>query len=261
MRATQFIYLFCVLALIVLSGCNQSSLIEKFTPPEDKTIATNYIALLQQRQFEPIERDTDPSLKAILTPDLLEKMADAIPPQAPISIKVVGANSFHEDNVYQINLSFEYEFPTNWLLINVATQKKGGTSTIIGFHVDGLFDSLENLNKFTLVGKNLLQYATLAFAILVPLFIVYTLVLCIRTKMKKRKWLWIIFILIGIGKFTVNWTNGHASIGLLYFQLLGASSFAPPYGAWLISVSLPLGAILFLVRRNRLIAPVEPPSN
>ncbi|HXB59487.1 MAG TPA: hypothetical protein VNU95_07975 [Candidatus Acidoferrales bacterium] len=261
MRAMQFICLFCVFALIVLSGCNQNSLIEKFASPEDKTTATKYIALLRQKQFEPIERDLDPSLKSDLKQDTLEKMANAIPTQEPVSVKIVGAYSSQEDDIYKDDLTFEYEFPTNWLLINVATQKKSGVSTIIGFNVYEMSDSLENLNKFTLAGKNLLQYAMLAFAILVPLFIVYTLVLCIRTKMKRRKWLWIIFILIGIGKFTVNWTNGHVSIGLLYFQLLGASSFAPPYGAWLISVSLPLGAILFLVRHNRLIAPVESPSN
>ena len=38
---------------------------------------------------------------------------------------------------------------------------------------------------------------TLAFAILIPVFTLCALVLCIRTKMEKRKWLWIIFIIIG----------------------------------------------------------------
>jgi hypothetical protein len=245
----------------MLSGCNQRSLVAKFTSPEDETIATNYIALLRQRQFGPIEKDVDPSLKSVFTQDLLEKMADAIPRQDLVSVKVVGANAFHGDGINKVNLAFEYEFQTNWLLINVATQKKDGVLTIIGFHIHPLPDSLENLNKFTLAGKNFLQYATLAFAILIPLFSLYALVLCIRTKIKKRKWLWIIFILIGIGSFTVNWTTGQCHVQPLSFQLLGASSFAPPFGAWLISVSLPLGAILFLIRRKKLIAPVEAPAN
>jgi len=262
MKITRIIYLIGVPTLVFLSGCGSpDNLIKKFTPPEDEAIATNYIALLRQKQFEQIEKDLDPSLKSALAQDTLEKMAEAIPTQAPISVKVVGAYSARGTDVYKINLTFEYQFPTNWLLINVATQKKDGVLTIIGFNVYPLSDSLENLNKFTLVGKNPLQYATLALAILIPLFTLYALVLCIRTKMEKRKWLWIIFILIGIGKFTVNWTTGQCNFASLSFQLFGAASFAPPYGAWLISISLPVGAILFLIRQKILVATVESTSN
>ena len=245
----------------MLSGCDQDSLIKKFTPPEEEAIATNYIAMLRQNQFEPIQKDLDPSLKGVLTQDTLVKMAAAIPAQDPISVKVIGAHQVRNSNLYRINLSFEYEFPSKWLLINVATQKKDGVSTIIGFNIYPLSDSLENLNKFTLAGKNLLQYVTLSLAILVPVFTLYALALCIRTKMEKRKWLWVIFIIIGIGKFTVNWTTGQWNLAPLSFQLFGAGSFAPPYGAWLISISLPLGAILFLLRRKKFVASIEPMSS
>lgn len=261
MKVTRFTYLFCISALVMLSGCDQDSLIKKFTPPEDEAIATNYIAMLRQNQFEPIQKDLDPSLKSVLTQDTLVKMATAIPAQDPISVKVIGAQQVRNSDLYRINLSFEYQFPSKWLLINVATQKKDGVSTIIGFNIYPLSDSLENLNKFTLAGKNLMQYVTLSFAILIPVFTLYALVLCIRTKMQKRKWLWIIFIIIGIGKFTVNWTTGQWNLAPLSFQLFGAGSFAPPYGAWLISISLPLGAILFLLRRKKFVASIEPTSS
>jgi hypothetical protein len=243
---------------MILSGCGDpDSMIKKFTPPEDEAIATNYIAMLRQKQFEPIQKDLDPSLKSALTQDILLKMAAAIPTQDPISVKDIGAQQVHDSDLYRINLSFEYQFPAKWLLINVATQKKDGVLTIIGFNIYPLSDSLENLNKFTLAGKNLLQYVTLLFAVLIPIFTLYALVLCIRTKMEKRKWLWIIFIIIGIGKFTINWTTGQCGFAPLFFQFFGAASFAPPYGAWLISISLPLGAIIFLIRRKKLVAPTE----
>jgi hypothetical protein len=207
----RFIFPISLLLLIILPGCtpaDPASQIKRLTPPKDQTIATNYIALLRQNKFEQIEKDLDPSIKSALTQDTLVKMAEAIPPQDPVSVKVIGAQQARGPDLYKINLSFEYQFPSKWLLINVATQKKGGVSTIIGFNVYPLSDSLENINRFTLTGKNLLQYATLAFAILIPLFILSVLVLCIRTKMTKRKWLWIIFILLGIGRLTVNWTTG-----------------------------------------------------
>jgi hypothetical protein len=254
----RFVFSIGVLFLIIFSGCNQDSLIKKFTPPEDEAIATNYIALLRQNKFEQIQNDMNPSIKTAFTQDLLIKMAEAIPPQDPVSVKVIGAHQVHGSDLYKINLSFEYQFPSKWLLINVAIQKKGGVSTIIGFNVYPLSDSLENLNRFTLAGKNFLQYATLVFAVLVPFFTLFALVLCIRTKMAKRKWLWIIFILFGLGKLTVNWTTGQWQFAPLSFQFFGASAFAPMYGSWLIAVSLPLGAILFLLRRKKLVASVEP---
>ena len=258
----RFIYPIGIVLLMTFSGCGDPDvLIKQFTPPEDEAIATNYIALLRQNKFEPIEKDLDPSLRGALTQETLVKMAQAIPAQDPISVKVIGAQQVRNPSFYTINLSFEYQFRSKWLLINVATQKKDGVSTIIGFNVYPLSDSLENLNKFTLTGKNLLEYATLAFAILIPLFILHTLGLCIRTKMEKRKWLWIIFILIGLGKFTVNWTTGQWNFTPLSFQLLGAGVFAPPYSAWLISFSLPLGAILFLIRRKKLVVSIEPGLN
>jgi hypothetical protein len=254
----RFIYLIGISALLILSGCGDpDSMIKKFTPPEDEAMATNYIALLRQKQFGPVEKDLDPSLKSVLTQDTLAKMAAAIPAQDPISVKVIGAQQVRNSDLYRINLSFEYQFPSKWVLINVATQKKDGVSTIIGFNIYPLTDSLENLNRFTLAGKNLLQYVTLAFAILIPIFSLYALVLCIRTKMKKRKWLWIIFIILGLGQFTVNWTTGEWHFVPLSFAFFGVAAAAPMYMTWFISISLPLGAIIFLIRRRKIIASNE----
>jgi hypothetical protein len=246
----RFIYLIGISTLIILCGCDPESMLQKFTPPEDEALATNYVALLQQNKFEQIEKDLDPSLKGVQ--DTLVKMAKMIPSQDAVSIKIIGAQQVRNPDSYQINLSFEYQFPSKWMMINVAMQRKDGISTIIGFNVYPLADSLENLNKFTLAGKSFFQYVTLAFAVLIPFFTLYALVLCIRTKMRKRKWLWIIFILFGLGEFTVNWTTGQWRFAPLSFQLFGASAFAPMYGAWLITISLPVGAAVFLIRRTKL---------
>ena len=256
----RFILPIGVLVLILFSGCDRNSekMVRAFTPPEDEATATNYISLLRQGGFDQIQKDMDASITDADTHSTLVKMAALIPPQDPISVKVVGAHQFRTQDTYKINLTFEYQFPTNWLLINVALQRKAGVSTIYGFNVQPMSDSLENYNRFTLTGKSAFQYAMLALAILIPIFILYVLVLCIRTKMKKRKWLWIIFILFGFGKITISWTTGQWQWGLFQIQLLGAGAFAPLYGAWLITVSAPLGAITFLLRRKKLTASIEP---
>ena len=76
--------------------------------------------------------------------------------------------------------------------------------------------------------------------------------------MERRKWIWILFILFGIGQFAINWTTGQWSVKLLQLQLFGAGTFAPLFGPWTVFVSLPVGAIIFLLQRKKLMkAPIE----
>ena len=247
----RYANLIALLLLITLAGCDQASMMKMMTPSEDEQAARGYINLLRQDKIEQIEKDLDPSIKTANIHDTLAKMAALIPSQDPQSIKVVGAYVSRSIDLYQSNISFEYQFPNLWLLANVAIQKKGGVSTIIGFNVYRIPDSLENLNRFTLSGKGILQYLVLALAVLVPLFSIYVLILCIRTKIEKRKWLWILFIILGVGKFAINWTTGQWNVMPVAVQLFGVGAFSPPYGAWTLSVSLPLGAILFLIRKGK----------
>lgn len=238
------------LILGIIVGCDQASTMKAMTPAEDEQAARTYLKLLQDNKFEEVEKDLDPGIKTPNSRDLLKKMAALIPAEAPRSVKVVGSNAFRSQGLYKSNITFEYQFPNKWLLANVAIQKKGSVSTIVGLHVNPIPDSLENLNRFKLPGKNVVQYGVLALVALVPLFTLYVLVLCIRTEIPKRKWLWIIFILLSVGKFTVNWTTGQWNFMPLAVQLFGGGAFAPLYGAWILSVSLPLGAFLFLLRRK-----------
>lgn len=237
---------------VVLNGCDQASLMKKMTPQEDKAIATNYIELLRQGKFDQIEKDLDPSIRSSDIRETLSKMANLIPATNPESVKVVGSQITSGPSWRTANITFEYQFSEKWLLINVATQKKNEASTIVGFNVNPIPDSLERINKFTLTGKGLTHYMTLSLIVLIALFTVYALVLCIKTKPLKRKWLWVIFILFGIGKFGMNWTTGQYFAAPVSIQLFSASAFAPTYGPWTLSVSFPLGAAIFLAVRKRL---------
>jgi hypothetical protein len=239
-----------VFFLALVAGCDKGSLLKVLSSPADEKVATYYIDLLRDHQFAPIEQDMDPSLQGAKVAGALAAMANIIPPQAPISMKLVGANTLRTPSIYKTNYTFEYQYPDRWLLINVATLKKGGVLTIVGFNVRKLPDSLENINRFTLAGKQPLQYAVLVAAVLIPLFCIYVLVLCAQTPIPKRKWLWIIFILLGFFTFSINWTTGQWGLSPISFQLLGVACTQPLYGAWIVSISLPVGAIVFLTKRK-----------
>ena len=250
-RSTYFL-LVAIIISCALSGCDQDRMIKKIASSEDEAGAKYYIELLRQNKFEEIARDLDPSIQRSDIRDIFLKMAEMIPPQAPESVKIVGSHVMHTPKSRTVNITFEYQFPGKWILINVATQKKDGVSTVVGFNVNPMPDSLEHINRFTLIGKGLTHYVLLLLIVLASLFTLYVLVLCIRTRPVKRKWFWIVFIVLGIGKLGINWTTGQLLITPLAVQFFSAGAFAPFYGPWTISVSLPLGAIMFLVLRNRL---------
>jgi hypothetical protein len=243
--------------LIALSvfGCGRSDVVQKFAPADDQALARGYIQQLRDHQFYKIEAAMDPSLAATLEDKTLEEMADAFPAGDPVGVTLVGANSVHGPDWSTINLTYEFQFRDAWVLSNVALKKQAGNTTIVGFHVYSEPQSLDAQNRFTLRGKSVGQYAILAAAVIVPLFILWTLVLCLRTNFIGRKWPWVVFILFGVGKLAMNWTTGAWAVAFTYVQVLGAGAFALPPGPWTISVSIPLGAIVFLWRRGALRLP------
>jgi hypothetical protein len=249
-----------LLVAAMAAGCNQSDMMKAMVPPADQQTATHYIDLLRQHQFDPIEKDIDPSIRPPNMHDVLVHMAAEMPPQNPVSVKVIGFNRSIVNGVGSTNVTFEYQYPDRWLMANVAIKKANGVSTIIGLNVNPLPQSLEASHQFTLGGKTAVYYGVLALAALAVIVTFFALVLCVRTRIAKRKWLWIIFILVGFGKFSLNWTTGHWVFMLLSIQLFSASAFSQMYGPWIVSVSFPLGAVCFLVRRKQLIAHSIPPA-
>ncbi len=253
----QFFLIPIIAISVLISGCHRAALMEKIASAKNVQSAKNYIALLRAGQYDSIEKDLNPSLRTPNIRETLVAMAGMIPPQNPLSVKIVGAQQFTQNLSGQksttTNITFEYHFPQQWLLVNVANRKSEGVSSIVGFRVKPIADSLEHINKFSLPGKTPLDYLVLVLAVAVPLFIVYALARCVRMRALRRKWLWIVFIMLGVGQFAVNWTTGQWLLNPLYLQVLGASAFAPPYGPWILSFSLPIGAMVFLLRKKKLV--------
>jgi len=241
-----------LMAGLGLVGCSKADLIQKFAASEDQALARSYVDLLRQHRFDDIEKSMDPSLTGPSLNQTLSNMAGMFPPGEPTSVTLVGAQSFKTPDSSMVNLTFEYGFAGKWLVTNVALKKQGGNTTIVGFHVYPQTKSLEAQSKFTLKDKSPLQYAVLALIIVAPLVTLWSLVSCLRTKLKGRKWLWVLFIILGVGRLAINWTTGAWGFNPFYIQLFSASAFAPFYGPWTLGVSLPLGAIVFLLSRDKL---------
>ena len=241
-----------LLSVLLLTACSRQDMLHKFSISQDQAVAKGYIDQLIHRNFDPIEAAMDPSIRRPSLHQTLERMAALVPAEAPLSVKLVGASTLHTSKATTVNSTFEYQFKKRWLLINVAVQRAGSGQTIVGFHVVPRSESLEAENRFTLAGKGAAQYGILGAAILASILTLYALVACIRTRLRGRKWPWILFIVFGLGRFWVNWTTGQLGIQPISIQLFSAGASAQLYGPWLISAAVPLGAIVFLIRRQHL---------
>ena len=116
------------------------------------------------------------------------------------------------------------------------------------------------MHRASFAGKSITHFAFYAATVFIPLFILFALVQCIRTPMPRRKWMWIIFILIGVTEFQFNWSAGEIGFQALNISLL-AAGFAKlsPISPLILKAGIPLGAIVFLLERSRWLRP--PPAN
>ncbi len=248
-----------------LFGYDRAALLKKYTPQDDEILAIHYVDLLRQSQFEQIEDRLDPSIKNPETRDTLTGMSDTIPTGEPTSIKTVDSRVIYGRDSSTSCITLEYEFapqaiPINgsaelsgvWLIAQVVIQTKGGVKSITGLHVSPSSRSFEEINEFTLANKGISQYAALCLAIGAAGFSVYAFVLCIRTRMGKKKWFWLVLILVGIFRFNVNWTTGEWSFTPLTVQVPPVMTACSLYGACTLQIMVPLGAIAFLLLRKNL---------
>ena len=252
-----------VMALsLVLAAClDQKAMLQKLVPKDDDAFARRFIEAVRKGDYATTDKMLDPSLKGPEAKEGLKNLHHLAAQGEPLSVETIGCYFEYVNGQHRTNLSYQIHFPTVWLVGNVYLDPKPGAQTVLGIHFKPIPESLEVLSAFTLHGKSWFHYLVLAVCLVNPLFILSTLVVCARTRLK-RKWVWIVFILFGICVLRLDWTTGQFDLRPLYVQVLGASVFRPEN--WVLGASVPLGAILFLVRRRKLAltdaAPEAPPA-
>ena len=244
-----------VLTALLLAACDQQAALESFVPQTESTEAKKFIALLAARDFAAVENQLDSSLRDPATRAKLEQVAAQIPTGEPKSITTIGAHTNKVNSDITYSLTYDYEYPQAWMVANVVLERKGASLRVSGVHVTPTRQSQKSINEFQLTGKGFINYFFLALAVLIPVFIVATIVACKRTAIEKRKWLWFVFIALGLVQFSLNWTTGQTGVLPMSFLLLGAGfNQAGPHAPLILTFALPVGAAVFWLRRKSLAA-------
>jgi len=230
------------------------------------------VAALGQKVFDDVRvrdfrRVLTPQVRATLTkPQLtkvqaeLSQLADQFPNEKPLSVKIVGGNTVLRAGARTYTLTYEYEFPQRWVLASAVLVRNADDVRISNLHAQPMAESLEQSNALTLVGKTRTHYLFAGAAALIFMFSVGSAYACLFTPMARRKWLWVIFVMLGFMSLNLNWTTGQLSYNALAVIAPAARAWTEGgfYSPWIVQIGLPLGAIVFWLRRRALMrAPAQ----
>jgi len=235
--------LFCV---VLLTGCNEEAAIKKATPKEADAMAREFINLLNKKNADRAEKLIEPTIRAEAKPKLVA-LVDLLSKETPKEVKIIGVRARKKDAQKLIQLNYQIYYEKAWIVASLAIIEGPKERFIFSVRMDPLKAPLEQLYAFRLAGRTIVHYVTLLFSIVVPLFILYALIQCIRTVPGKIKWVWAPFIILGFVTFHLDWTTGRAFIQLISTLIFGVMFAKQKYGPLIISVSLPIGAIAFLI--------------
>jgi hypothetical protein len=248
--------------LAALLGCDQKGMLAKFTPPAEDKLAREFLARVISSQIDEAMPLLAPAYRNADGREGLTQLTRLFAGGQTKSIEVVGV--FHRLGIgtdqqrRNVQLSYQVELTNGWFAGTIIVAGTDSAARIGSARFNRIPSSLEEMNRFSVGDKGPLQWLFLAAAVLIPAFCIVSLVICIRSRIR-HKWLWILFILFGLFKVSLNWTTGELDSQPVSFLLLGAACLKTgAYAPWILSVAVPVGAVLFFVKRKDLIASAAP---
>jgi hypothetical protein len=244
--------------LTVPENFTAQAVMEWFKPRLEESIARAHIEDLRNGKYSSVEAAFDPRYATQALPAQLTKVASFFPTTTPLSVKLVGSNVFYLSATTSYRLSYEYEFPHQWLFAEVLMQKINGVLRVEGVRVVPLSTSLERGNGLFFAGKSAVQIVFLIVMIVNAIFICASGFACLAAPITRMKWVWVIFVLFGLVTIRLNWTTGELSEQLISFVFFGAGITKVFYEPAMLQIGLPIGAVIFWMRRNSWLQKARP---
>ncbi|MEZ0226835.1 MAG: hypothetical protein ACAH83_19925 [Alphaproteobacteria bacterium] len=250
---------------LLMAGKAGPAVLDKIANPGEVAVAKQLFAQLAAHDIDAIASKADPEIASPELRTTLRQMADIFPNEQPRDIKLLGYHFFKtvgaDSGAETVTTTLEYQFSKTWLMADITLRKKdGGEARITGLHVKPQADSIENMTRFRLSGQSGLHYAVMTLAVVELLFCAYVLMLCIKTPIPKRKWLWVLFVMAGFPEFRFNWMTGVIFFNPLVIRIPTVQFSQGLYEPYFVVLMLPIGALVFLARRKKWLAGTASPS-
>jgi hypothetical protein len=257
-RATTVLLPLTLLAVSVPAACSAPDL-ETFAARPDTVEARRIADTLAHGDVAAVAARLDESQRTPDPENSLKLLAAQFPQRSPIDVRLVGYQT-HAVKVVGgsattvSNVTFESRYDGSYVVTNVVLRSvDDGERRIIGLHAQALRDSLGVLNAFSLGNKGFVHYVFLLVMSAVAVTVLTALVSWFRRRhVTRRKWWWLLAILVGPFKLSINWSTGALAIQALTIQLFGVSAVRDGLvGPWILSFSIPAGAIAFMINARR----------
>jgi hypothetical protein len=254
-------------ATIVLAGCSTAvpqSLAERPAAVEARGI----LDTLARGDLAAVAARLDESQRSPDANSQLAALGVMFPRRAPTTVRLVD----YRENAAKIvggslpsvettSAFFESNYDGTYVLSNVVLRSaEGGPRQVVALHAQSLPASIEDLNAFSIGDMGFVQYAILLAMVAAAATTVVALRVWFRRRqVVRRRWWWLLGILVGAFKISVNWKTGGFAMQALTVQLFSVSAARTGISPWILSFSIPAGAIAFLVISRQASRPQSPP--
>lgn len=245
--------IFILFFISIITSCNFENNIKENVPKNVKSVINDFTLCIQNGEYDNCFDLLNSELRNENVRNYLISLNSQIQNSKLDSFNIVGYKKktfFNENTSINYGLDYEFVLENKYLFITFLVNENNDKLTINAFNASVNDESIVKEN-FSLENKSFLHYMFLFFAIIIPIFIIITLIFAIKSKLN-RKWLWIIGILFGLIKFSINWDSGISDIDIINFQIFSAgfsrTGIASP---WIVSFSIPVFAILFWYIRQK----------
>lgn len=251
---TKRVFYFTTILLIGLISCNPKTDFSKIVPDSVNKFAIRFVSEVHKGNIDSCGLMILPEKYTEEAKQFLTNVYSNIQTFPIDSFSIINASktTLLGDNGYtKYTVDYEYVIKDKFLYFTFIIIEQKGKLSITAFDGRILANSLAENYAFTFKDKGFLHYLFFFLAILIPIFIIVTLIFALKTKLTK-KWLWIIGILLGFIKFSLNWTTGQFMFNLINFSILGAGfTKSGNVSPWILSFSIPFVAIVFWIKRYK----------
>lgn len=242
------------LLLIVASvaACSQTQMLDRVSTAQERAVA--------ERAIQGIQRADATDLDGIVDAGLRQELRSAIPAlQQQLAdngtLKLVDARfetQFGQPSVRTTELTYSVDSPDEHSAVLVVLRTIGNEKpVVIGMHAQQLKEQVGWYSGFGLFGKSVAHYLMLATVAAALIVTVASVIRVWRSGRFKRRWIWTIGCLIGVGQLSIDWATGQLSFNPIFLKLLSASVMKPSlFASWFVAVGLPIVALYVLMARR-----------
>lgn len=239
--------------LLVSAGCSGQFFVDLLAPEDRKSKALMMIDKLREGDVDTVFENLEKDLQTDATKNELDGMAELMPDADYDKLILLEYGLQRGEGHDKDRFLFEYHFGDRSFQVDATFQNEPRGYVILGLSAREVERSQIGWQTLAVEDPGALHFVVFGILVLLPATLIATMVVCVRTKGLRYKWLWLVLIAIGFSTLRFNWDTGAIEYDLLSVQFLSVSaSFGQNQEGWIFGMSIPVGMIVFWVYRAKL---------